>query len=226
MAKNKNIKKEDGLADVEVALTKTEQFFEKNLNITIYAVLGVIVLVLAILGINRYMIAPKAADAQEQMFTAQSYFEKGMYEQAINGDGNALGFLDIIDDYGNTKAGKLARYYAGLSYLHLGQYQEAIDYLNKFKTDDILIGPLCESAKGDAYFELGNYTKAVQSYEAGLKKNTNDFTTPFIQLKLGLAYEAKGDKEKAKAVFQEIKDKYPSSNEFILAEKYYARLAQ
>ncbi len=226
MAKNQNKKTDDGMAEVEVALTKTEQFFEKNLNITIYAVLGIIVLVLAVLGIKKYVIAPKAVDAQEQMFSAQSYFEKDQYDQALNGDGNALGFLDIIDSYGSTPSGKLARYYAGLSYLHLGDYEQAISYLDKFKTDDLLLAPLAETAKGDAYVELGKYSKAITSFKAGLAKNSNDFTTPYIKLKLGLAYEANGEKDKAAAEFKEIKDKYASSNEFILAEKYLARMAQ
>lgn len=226
MATNQNKKNEDGLAEVEVVLTKTEQFFEKNLNVTIYVVLGIVVLVLAILGINKYMVAPKTVEAQNQMFAAQNYFEKNMYEQAINGDGNALGFLDIIDDYGSTKSGKLARYYAGVSYLHMGEYEKAISYLDKFKTDDLLLGPLAEAAKGDAYVELGKYSKAISAYKAGLDKNTNDFTTPYLLLKLGLAYEANGEKEKAMDMFKEIKEKYVSSTEFISAERYLARLAQ
>jgi len=226
MAKNQNKKTDDGMAEVEVALTKTEQFFEKNLNVTIYAVIGIIVLVLAVLGIKKYVVAPKAADAQEQMFSAQSYFEKDQYDQALNGDGNALGFLDIIDNYGSTPSGKLARYYAGISYLHLGDYQQAIKYLEKFKTNDLLLAPLAETAKGDAYVELGKYAKAIASYKAGLAKNSNDFTTPYIKLKLALAYEASGDNQKAAAELNEIKDKYPSSNEFILAEKYLARISQ
>lgn len=221
----KDQKKADDM-EVEVALSRTERFLEKNMNTIIYSVVGVVVVVLAVLGINKYLIEPKGEEAAKQIFTAQSYFERGMFKEAIDGDGNALGFLDIIDNYGSTKSGKLARYYVGISYLHLGEYEEAIKYLDKFKTDDLLLAPLAESAKGDAYVELGDYSKAISAYKAGISKNTNEFTSPLLQLKLGLAYEANGDKENALASFKVIKDKYPSSNEYPSAEKYMARLAQ
>ena len=61
---------------------------------------------------------------------------------ALNGDGNYLGFLDIAKDYKLTKSGNLAIYSAGICYLHLGNYQEAIDYLNKYSKKDKVIGSL------------------------------------------------------------------------------------
>ena len=127
----------DSMADVEQALTKTEQFFEKNLNVVIYSVLGIIVVILAYLGIQKYSVQPKEQEAQEMIFGAQNLFAKDSFNLAINGDGTSLGFLDIIDEYGSTPAGNLAKYYTGISYLHLGDFEEAISYLKGFDTDDI-----------------------------------------------------------------------------------------
>ena len=169
MVKNKKSKQGDGLKDVEQALTKTEQFLENNLNVVIYTIAALVVIVLGVIGFQRFYIGPRNADAQEQMYVAQNYFSVDSFQLAINGDGVSLGFLDIIDSYSSTKAGKLARYYTGVSYLHLGEYDLALDYLKKFKTDDILLAPLTQSAIGDAYAELGNYSKAIAAYKNGLE---------------------------------------------------------
>ncbi len=151
MAKDKDLKKEDSLSDVENALTQTERFIEKNQKILTIAIGAVVVIVGGYLAFKAFYVQPREKSAQEQMFMAEQYFEKDSFNLAINGDGNYLGFLDIIDDYGSTKAGKLANYYTGISYLHLGQYQEALDYLNNFATDDLVLAPVAEGAKGDAY---------------------------------------------------------------------------
>jgi tetratricopeptide (TPR) repeat protein len=225
MVKDNN-QRHDGLAEVEQALTKTEQFFEKNLNYVLYAVIGIIVVVLGILGFQKYIVGAKAKEAQNQIFAAQNYFEKDSFNLAINGDGNSLGFLDIIDNYGSTKSGKLARYYVGVSYLHLGEYENAIKYLDKFKTDDLLLAPLAESATGDAFVELGKYPKAISAYKNALGYKENDFSTPLVLLKLGLAYEANGQKSDALEQYKKIMDQFTASAEYATAEKFHARLSQ
>jgi tetratricopeptide (TPR) repeat protein len=226
MVKDNNQKKNEGFGEVEVALTKTEQFLEKHLNLVFYVIGGIVVLILGVLGVGKYVIAPKNVDAQEQMFAAQNYFSVDSFSQALNGDGVSLGFLDIIDQYGSTKSGNLAHYYAGISFLHLGDYNEAIKQLKKFSTKDMLLAPLAKSGIGDAYIELGNYDKAISSYEDALALNKNEFTTPSIKIKLALAFEAKGDPKKALTILQEIKSDYPNSADLPAVEKSIARINQ
>ena len=226
MVKNKNSKQDEGLREVEEALTKTEQFLENHLNLVLYIIGGIIVVVLGFLGYQKYVVSPKNAEAQEQMFNAQDYFSVDSFDLALNGDGVSLGFLDIIDDYGSTKAGKLANYYAGICYLHLGEYEAAIDHLKKFSTDDLLLEPLSKSAMGDAYVELGDYNKAATEYKAALNANENEFTTPVIMSKLAVVYETLGQKEKALDTYEKIKKDYPKSTEAVNVEKSIARLNQ
>ena len=226
MVKNTSHKKGEGFVEVEEALTKTEQFLEKHLNLVLYVVAGLVVVVLGYLGIQKYVIAPKNADAEDQMFQAQNYFSKDSFNLALNGDGVSLGFLDIIDQYGSTKAGNLAEYYAGISFLHIGEYDQAISCLNKFDTGDILLGPLSKAAIGDAWVELGKYDKAVSAYDKALSMNDNEFTTPTIKIKLALAYEAQGDIAKAISVLEDAKKEYPSSSDIATIEKNIARLNQ
>lgn len=226
MAKSKNKKQEEGLREVEQALTKTEQFLENHLNLTLYVIGGLIVVVLGILAVHKYYLSPKSTEAQDEMYGAQNYFSLDSFNLALNGDGVSLGFLDIIDNYGSTKAGNLADYYAGISYLHLGEYELAIDYLSKFSTDDLLVEPLAEAAIGDAHVELKEYNKAVSAYHKAIALNDNAFTTPSILTKLGLAYEALGEKDKALKTYEKIKADFPTSNDAANIEKNIARLKQ
>lgn len=226
MVKNNSNKQGEGLKEVEEALTKTEQFLENHLNLVLYVIGGLVVVVLGFLGFQKYVVTPKNVEAQAQMFNAQNYFSIDSFDMAINGDGVSLGFLDIIDDYGSTKAGNLAKYYAGISYLHLGEYDLAIEYLKKFDTDDMLLGPLTKAAIGDAYIELGNYNKAISEYKSALDVNENEFTTPTILTKLGVAYEQLGEKDKALEAYNKIKTSYPKSSDAANVEKSIARLNQ
>ena len=60
------------------------------------------------------------------MYQAERYLEMDSLKLALNGDGNYLGFLDIAKDYKFTTAGNLAKYSAGICYLHLGDYEKRL----------------------------------------------------------------------------------------------------
>ncbi len=223
MAKNKD-KREDSFSEVESTLTRTEQLIEDNQKM-LTTVIGVIVLiVVAYLGFTRLYIQPREVDAQEQMFVAEQYFEKDSFSLAINGDGNYFGFLDIIEDYGMTNAANLASYYTGISYLKLGEYETAIEYLNDFETDDLLLVPVAEGAKGDAYQELGETDKALASYKKAYSGSTNEFTTPIFMMKAANLMESEGKLDEALVLYQTIKEEYPATTEGRNVEKYIARV--
>ncbi len=222
MAK-KETKQVDNLQELESALTKTEQFVEDNSKIISIVVGGILLVVAAYLGFNKFYIQPKEQEANSQMFMAENYFEKDSFNLAINGDGNYLGFLDIIDDYGITKAANRAKYYTGVSYLHLGQFEDAIDYLNDFKTDDLLLGPVSEGAKGDAYLELGDNEEALKRYKKAYQMTDNELTTPVYMMKTANLLESMNDLQQAVDLYKDIKAKYPQSTEATNADRYIAR---
>jgi tetratricopeptide (TPR) repeat protein len=224
MAKNKDTREQDSFSEVESTLTKTEQIIEDNQKILVIVVGVIVAIVVAYLGFTKLYIQPRELDAQEQMFMAEQYFEKDSFNLAINGDGNYLGFLDIIEDYGMTDAGNLSNYYAGISYLKLGEYEAALDYLNEFDTDDLLLVPVTEGAKGDAYLELGESDKALSAYKNAYKASENEFTTPIYMMKAANLLEEEGNLDDALDIYQTIKEEYPTSNEGRSVAKYIARV--
>lgn len=223
MVKNKKIKQEDNLQDVESALTRTEQLIEENQKL-LSVIIGVAVAVVVIyLGFSKFYMQPKQKEAKEQMFMAEYYFQTDSFNLAINGDGNYLGFLDIIDSYGMTKSANLAKYYTGISYLKLGEFEQAITYLDKFESEDILVAPVAEGAKGDAYLELGENNKALSQYKKAYQFSENELTSPVYMLKAAALLETMGKNNDALAIYTELKEKFPNSNEGRNIDKYIAR---
>lgn len=214
----------DNLQELESALTKTEHFIEENQKIITYVIGGIILIVAAYLSFNRFYLQKKEKEAQSQMFMAENYFEKDSFNLALNGDGNYLGFLDIIDNYGITKSANRAKYYAGISYLNLGKYEDALDYLKKFKSNDLLLKPIAEGAKGDAYLELGNNKSALNHYEKAYKTKENELTTPIYMMKAANLLETTDELEKALKLYKTIKEKYPTTSEGNNVDKYIARV--
>lgn len=223
MAKNNEVKKEDNLLEVENALTRSEQFIEKNQKILGIVIGAIVVVVGAYLGFTKLYIQPKEKTAQEQMFFAEQYFEKDSFNLAVNGDGTNPGFLDIIGDYGMTKAANLSNYYVGVSYLHMGQFEDALTYLNKFSTDDVVLAPVHEGAKGDCYAELNQADKALSAYKKAYSYK-NEFTTPVYLMKAGQLMETQGKNAEALEVYKQIKKDYPTSTEGRTIDKYIARV--
>jgi tetratricopeptide (TPR) repeat protein len=214
---------EEKIHAVEDALTKSEQFIEKHQK-TIYIILGAILVIgFGIYGIKKLYIEPRENEAQEQMFVAQRYFESDSLDKALKGDATFSGFIGIIDEYGRTKAANLSYYYAGIIYLKQGKFQEAIDHLKKFKSDDEIVGPMAQGALGDAYLELGNKEEALSYYEKAASKKDNELTTAMYLMRAGFVCEELGNFEKAVDLYTKIKKEHPKSQEAQDIDKYIER---
>jgi tetratricopeptide (TPR) repeat protein len=213
MSIKKTEKHDPGFEAVEVALSRTEQYIEENKKSLSIIVAAIILVVGGYLLYSRVMLAPKEKEAQTQIFRAEQYFEQDSFRLALDGDGDALGFIDVIDDYGMTNTANLAQYYAGICYLQLGEFENAIEHLKKFDSNDKLVSVIALGAIGDAYVELGDIDKAVSFFEKAGNKSKNDFTSAVYLKKAGIAYEALQNYKKAVIAYEKIKRLYPNSEE-------------
>jgi tetratricopeptide (TPR) repeat protein len=218
----KDTHEHSNIENVGQAFSKAEHFIEKNQTILTIIVLTIIISIGGFYSYKKFYIAPLEKEAQSQMFVAEQYFEKDSFNLALNGDGNNFGFLKIIDEYGATKAGNLAQYYAGICYLQTGKFQNAIDNLEDFSADDKLVSPIAIGATGDAYVELGNKEKGLSLYMKAAKKE-NEFTSPIYYMKAGIIAEQLGNNKKALEVYNIIKEKYSKSYEGRQIVKYITR---
>ena len=208
---------------INETLSKSEEFINNNKN-KIFTVLGVIAVLLLGFSIFSYIKSNQNNTAQEEMFQAVYYFEKDSLVQALNGDGNNYGFLEIIDEYGLSDAANLSKFYAGASYLKLGNYENAINYLDEFSSSDLLIQARAYSLIGDAYVEIGDYDNAIYYFKKASNENPNEFFTPSYLLKLAIVYEETGDLESALDTYEEIIEEFKNSPEFQTSLKNKSRI--
>jgi tetratricopeptide (TPR) repeat protein len=226
--KDKVDNKESALENPEVIvekLTSFEQYLEKNskhLSIFVGA------LVLAIAGYFgwQWYSGTQNEEAQDQMFSAIYYFESDSLKKALNGDGNHPGFLSIADDYSWTKAGNLSNFYIGAIYLKQGKYQDAVDYLSKFSSNDVLIQPRAHCLMGDAYLELNDLDKALEYYKKAALHAPNKYFSPRYLMKAGLVQELQKNYADAINTYTTLIEKYNDSQEVSEAQKLKARLEQ
>lgn len=207
---------------------KAEFDFAKNQNIILGALAAVLVLVIAFVGYNQYYIPSKNAEAQDLIFGAQEAFKAGKWNETLNGEvPNYVGVLSIANDYGSTKTGKLAHFYAGVSYINLGDFDKAINHLEQFEADDMLLAPYALGLLGDAYAEKGNMDKAIQYYKDAANHNDNVQSTPAFLLKAALALETQNKNKEALDLLNKLKKEYPSYNAPSMElETHIARLEQ
>ena len=218
----KEIKNENAEAVVE-AVSKTEQFFEKNGKIVSIICVAVVVVCAAVFCWYKFVNQPKVDEAMGQMAYAEENFRAGNYELALNGDGNTLGFVQILDEYG-TKAGKAVNFYAGVCELQLGNWESAISYLEAYKGNDAILAARAKACIGDAYVGLENYKKALGYYEQAAATIDNIFAAGYL-LKAGVVAEKLGENAKALGFYETIKDQYPQSVEGYDIDKYIGIIA-
>lgn len=214
---------EQRVESIESALTKTEKYIEENRKSLSIIFGGIIAIVLIYIAFTKFYMGPREEKAINQMFVAEQYFEKDSFKLALNGNQIYPGFLEIIDQYGFTKAANLAKYYAGVCYLHLGDFNNAITYLEKFDSDDELVSNVALGGIGDAYAELGKTDDAIKYYIRAADNVKNDLTSPIYLMRAGLLLEQKGDFKKAEDTYTRIEKEYSKSDEARQIEKYITR---
>ena len=221
MAK-KNVAEPETLGD---AMNKTELFFEKNGRMMSYIFLGLLILAALIFGYRSLLVQPRAEKAAEMIAEAQNRFDSETpdFELALQGDANGAGFLDVIEQYGSTPSGNLAKHYAGICYLRTGDLENAAKYLAKYSPVKGIPGSLINAQnyglQGDVAVERQDYAAAVKFYDKAVKAADNNMTAPMYLRKAGLAEQARGNDDKAAAYYEEILTSYPASMEAREAEK-------
>ncbi len=217
-------KSEETLLDLTQARVQATTFFERNQKIIVGILTGLVVIVGGWFGYNNFIKGPKEEKAMSQMWKAQQQFEQDSFVMALeNPGGGYSGFLQIIKDYGGTKAGNLANYYAAVSYLNLGNFDAALSFINDFTPHGSLGHIMKYGVSGDIYSELNQMDKALDNYKKAAETEKNDLLTPYYLKKLALLYETQNQGDKALELFKRIKSDFPNSSEALSIDKYIVR---
>lgn len=209
---------------LEDRLDDMGDFFQRNRNIVLYVVAGLVGLLVGYFG-YRYYQNSQDETAQAELFPAVYKLEADSTKKSLNGDGRSPGLLSIADQYGSTKAGNLAELYAGIGLLKEGKYDDAIERLKDFSASDLLVQARAYALIGDAYMEKKNYDEAADYYRKAADYKPNKYFTPGYLMKLATAYEQAKQNDKAIDAYNEIIEKYAQSAEAVSAKKYKAVLS-
>jgi tetratricopeptide (TPR) repeat protein len=220
---NKNKNQEPEIIDIEGSFNKAEGYISENRK-SISFIGGAIVLVLlGYFGYTNLIVKPQEVNAQKEMFMAEKYFQMDSIDKAINGDGQFMGFEEIIDTYGSSGSANLAQYYLGMSYMKKGEWEKAIEHLKQYDAEDDITGALALGAIGDANLELDNKDEAEKFYRKAIDWDNNQFTAPIFLMKAAFVKELKGDYKGAADLYKRIKKDYPLSTEGRDIERYIVR---
>jgi len=213
---------------LDVTASKSEQWIEKNQK-PIFIVLALVaIIILGYMGYNKYIQEPKEIEASNELAFPKKYFESAVNDKKLDnqvaerdsllnlgleGADGKYGFLDIAETYSGTKAGNMAEYYAGISYLKMKNYKNAITHLGNFSSDDELLGPTALGAIGDAFADINQLDDAFDYYQKAADAKNNDFTTPIFLFKAGQIALNLGKSNKALKMFERIKNDYYKSDQ-------------
>lgn len=198
----------------------------------IFIIIGLAALVLlGYLGYKNFIATPKAEEAMNEMYTAQTYFDKAvageasdsLYNLALNGADGKYGMVDIAEEYSSTPAGNLANYYAGMAYLNTKDYSNAVKYLGEFITDDAVLGPVAKGGIADAFVQLNQLEDALDYYEKAISASTNTYTTPMYLFKAANVAQTLGKTDKALDYYERIQKEFSDSDQAKNIEVFIGR---
>jgi len=209
----------------QIPYQEDRSFVQENQKSLGFIAIGIIVLIALYFGYQKLYLAPRAEKASNEVFKAETYAQiDSLQKLAIKGDGSYPGFEQIAEEYSNTPSANVANAYLGGLYLRQGQYQEAVDALQKYTTTGSpILDPLVIGLLGDAYSELKDYKQAGVQYKKAADLKSNDFTSPLFLKKLGLVNEAQKDFKGALEAYKKIKKDFPQSFEASMVDAYIAR---
>lgn len=209
----------------EVIVERAKDFWERNGKVLMIISAAIILIAGGYIVYKNFIKAPQERKAAESIFKAEEYFRMDSLQLALKGSGTTPGFEKIISQYGGTKAGNLAKFYAGAAYLKLGDYAKAVNYLKDFDTDAKQVQARAYKLLGDAYAEQGkakealdNYKKAAHTFEAD-----DAASSEALFLAAYLADRVLNDKKQAIDLYKELKKNYRNTQYGFEADKYLAQ---
>ncbi len=218
---------------IDPSLEGIQLFYETNKKMITYVGGGLALIIGVFCFFKLYYLPAQEEEAANEIFWAQTYFEKDSFNIALKGGKTViategqkqmLGFEQIAENYSMTKSGSLANYCAGICLLRTGKFEEAITFLSKYDGNDEMIAPIAIGAIGDCNMELNKIDEAVNYYLKAAEKSRNNFTTPLYLKKAGFAYEQKNNYTEALNIYQRIKTEFSKSNEGKEVERDIAKV--
>lgn len=172
-------------------------------------------ILILVLGMYSSTAFAQNKEANEAIYMAERYFRADSFKLALKGryfgaTSEFMGFLDIMDKYKGTKIANLAHFYAGICWLQLGDFDEALLLLEEYKPKGEEDKAMRLGLIGDVYSEQGQYKDALEQYERASSNSDNPVMKAYYLYKAALLLEIKFKApKKAAKYYLTIKKEYP-----------------
>ena len=213
----------DETIDLSESVHKAEKYVKDNKKSLSIIGGAAVAIVAAYIGYQQFIVKPQDENAQKEMYVAERYFGQDSLNLAIKGDGSFPGFEEIVNNYGSSNSGNLAKYYLGMSYLKKGEYEKAIESLSSYDAEDDVTGALALGGIAAAHLELNQVDDALKYYKKAADWDENNFTRPLFLMKTATVYEIHKNYKDALSIYQQIKKDFPTSTEARDIDKYIGR---
>jgi tetratricopeptide (TPR) repeat protein len=206
--------------------SRTQSFYDNNKALVIGGFIALILIVGGAVGYY-YHSNSQENEAQRLMAHATQDYMRGNYQEALTGSEAdfTVGFQQIIANYPWTDAANLARYYAAVSEYNLGNFQQALEYINEFEAPEGILGVGPISFHGVLLTAMGNHAQAADIFVKAAEWDQNDSTTPFNYLEAATAFYDAGDQAAAQEYAEKIVNNYSSSQQVAEAQRLLGLLA-
>ncbi|WP_185849310.1 tetratricopeptide repeat protein [Blattabacterium cuenoti] len=161
---------------------------------------------------KKFFLYPSEEKAMKELNYAQQYLSEGETDKALNRKNikiNYLGFLGIASKFPFTKAGNISKFYAGICYYKLGDYEKTIQMMKSFSAKDEILSSMKYGIIGDAFSQIKNQKEALKNYVIAANVRDNKITTPLYYYKAALLNFYMKKYKNSKFFLKKIEKKYP-----------------
>lgn len=164
--------------------------------------------------------------ASTELMKVMSLYESGSYQEAIDGNtgSNVLGLKKIVDLYGGSENGELARIYLANAYYFMGDFDKALENYEDYSGSNDLLIAAALAGEAACYEAKEKFEEAAENYEKAFKISEYNSQNPEYLLKAGINYIKLKKFDEAKASFDLIKEKFKTSQAFRELERYLVLL--
>ena len=215
--------KQDALITTYAEVTNFYETHKKNISIAI-TVVAVVIIAWGLYFKNRSDNNEAATTLLGSIYTL---YDNGQYQLAIDGvpEKNVQGLKAIVDNYGNSQAGEIAKFYLASAYYQLGNYQEALKDFEECSPPGNLLTVSRLSGIADCCEAMGDHGKAGENFEKAAAKDSRDVNVAENLNNAARNYAEAGEKEKALELYRRLKKNFPTTTFGRDADRYIAQLS-
>jgi tetratricopeptide (TPR) repeat protein len=230
-AKKKIVRKEVQQDDLIQYYQRARSYYDVNKRYFSY---GVVALIAIIVGSYVYFHHRQTNNeiAATELGKIYAIYDKGatdptQFKIAIEGQPqrNIMGLQTIVDNYGGSRSGEIARFYLANAEFALGKIDDALQNYKKYSGDDNLMSASAEAGIAACYEAKKNFSDAAAHFEKAASIVSDTYNTPGYLNEAAHAYAEAGDKDKALALYQRLRKEFPTSDAGHDADRYIAQLS-